>query len=67
MLALFGLVPVAQAQVATATINTAVTDSISTVTSLLTTNIPLLVGFAISLIALFFIWRLVKRFLRGKG
>ncbi len=64
---LFGLIPVVDAQVASGTINTAVSDSISTVTDLLTTNLPLLIGFAISLIVFFFVWRLAKRFLKGRG
>ncbi len=60
-------VPIANAQVASSVIDTFVTDSRDSVTTVLTTNIPILIAFAVSLLVLWFVWRLAKRFLRGRG
>ncbi len=60
------MINIASAQVSTTTINTAVTDSLATLTTVLTTNVPLVVSFAVGLITLFFVWRLFKRFIKGR-
>jgi len=60
------LVPSAFAQVSTSTINTVVSDSLTTLTSVLTTNLPLVVGFAVSIIGLMLAWKYFRRFIGGR-
>ncbi len=56
----------AHAQLATATTDAAIAGGLSDLTGVLTTNVPTLVAFAVGLIALFFVWRLFKRFIKGR-
>ena len=56
------LVPVAHAQVTATTVNDIVDASLTTITSILTTNLPLVIGFAVSIIGLLLAWRYFRRF-----
>jgi len=60
------LIPTAFAQVSTSTIDSVVTSSLSTLTSVLTTNLPLVIGFAVSIIGLMLAWKYFRRFIGGK-
>ena len=66
MLALFGLVPVAQAQLSTSTLEGISSSSIATATTVFTTVIVALVGFALTVRIAFIVWRWVKGKLTGR-
>lgn len=60
------LIPKAFAQVSTTTTNTIVSDSLTTLTSILTTNLPLVIGFAVALIGVGLAWKYFRRFVGGR-